>query len=208
MQAIWQPPAEGRPTVLALHGRGSDAGDLVPVVEAIDPGLGVLAPRGPVQEGPGYAWFRNYRIGVPVVESLREHLAGVADGVAQAAAEQGIDLPLVALGFSNGGMMAGALAAARPDLVGRAVLLSSAYPLPEEFLAPGGLRGMRVFLGAGDADPFHPLDTLEAGAASYRGAGADVTTRVYPGLGHGVAPPEIDDVREWLSVAEAPPGRR
>src|SRR5947199_9090916 len=171
MQAIWRPPAEGRPTVLALHGRGSDAGDLVPVVEAIDPGLGILAPRGPEREGPGYAWFRHHRIGVPVTQSLRERLAEVADGVARAAAEHGAELPLVALGFSNGGMMAGALAAARPDLVGRAVLLSSAYPLPEETLAAGGLAGTPVFLGAGDADPFHTLDVLEAGAERYRRAG-------------------------------------
>jgi phospholipase/carboxylesterase len=207
MQAIWRPPADGRPTVLALHGRGSDAGDLVPVVEAIDRRLGVLAPRGPEREGPGYAWFRHHRIGVPVIESLRERLAEVAEGVAAAAAEHGIELPMLALGFSNGGMMAGALAATRSGLVGRAILLSSAYPLPEEILAAGGLAATPVFLGAGDADPFHSLDVLEAGAESYRRAGAIVTVRVYPGLSHGIGAAELEDVRDWLTAAKAPSGR-
>jgi predicted esterase len=99
-------------------------------------------------------------------------------------------------------MMAGALAAARPDLVGRIALLSSTYPLPEGLLALGGLAGTPVFAGTGDADPFHPLEVHRAGVASYRGAGAEVTERVYPGAGHEITAAEVEDLRAWLGGGE------
>jgi predicted esterase len=61
---------------------------------------------------------------------------------------------VVAIGFSNGGMMAGSILSARPDLVGAAALLSSAYP-PPAVLALGGARRRPVVAAGGDADPFH-----------------------------------------------------
>jgi phospholipase/carboxylesterase len=192
------PPDAGRPTLLLLHGRGGSEGDLVPLAQALGAGLGVLAPRGPEREGGGHAWFRHHRIGVPVRESLDARLREVGDWLSEEAAAGRIAVPMTAIGFSNGGMMAGALAASRPELVGSAALLSSAYPLPDEVLAPDGLRGTPVFAGAGDADPFHPVSVLREGVAWYEGAGADVTARLYPGLGHAVSAEEVADLAAWL----------
>lgn len=194
-----RPAAAGRPTVLLLHGRGGHEGDLLPLIDALDPGLGALAPRGPVPEGAGFAWFANVRIGIPVEADLERRLAAVADWLRTTAPTAGIGLPLTAIGFSNGGMMAGALAARHPDLVGAAALLSSAYPLPAAVYAAGGLRGRSLFIGAGDADSFHPLETLEAGRTAYAAAGADLEVHLYPGLGHGIGAQEVDDLRAWLT---------
>ena len=94
-------------------------------------------------------------------------------------------------------MMAGALAAAHPELVSDVVLFSSAYPLPSEILSRGGLQGRRVLAAGGDDDPFLPLATATAGVASYRAAGAEVTEILRPG-GHGVGPEEIGALQEWL----------
>lgn len=192
--------AAGRPTVLLLHGRGSHERDLLPLADALDPGLGFLAPRGPLAEGPGFAWFANVRIGIPVAADLDRRLAEVADWLRATAAQEGIALPLTAIGFSNGGMMAGALVARHPDLVDAAALLSSAYPLPEAVYSAGGLAGRPIFIGAGDGDSFHPLATLGAGRAAYAAAGADLAVFVYPGLGHGIAEQEVDDLRAWLTT--------
>ena len=112
-------------------------------------------------------------------------------------AEHGLEAPLTAVGFSNGGMMAGALSAVRPDLVGDVALLSSAYPLPPETVAGGGLRGRRVLAAGGLDDPFLPQETAAAGVASYRAAGADVTEAWRPG-GHWVGPEEIAALAGWL----------
>jgi phospholipase/carboxylesterase len=186
----------GRPTLLALHGRGGREEDLLGLAGALD-GAGVLAPRGPEPQPSGYAWFRHHRVGVPVAESLDLRLAEVAGWLEEVVRREGLIAPLPAVGFSNGGMMAGALASARPDLVGDVALLSSAYPLPEEVLALGGLRGRRVLASGGEDDPFLPADVAAAGVEAYRRAGAEVTARWHPG-GHGIREEEVRDLARWL----------
>jgi phospholipase/carboxylesterase len=191
------PAAPGAPTLLALHGRGGAEGDLLGLGEALGTGAGVLAPRGPEREGAGYAWFRHHAIGVPDLASLDARLGELAAWLEGAIGEHGLAAPLTAVGFSNGGMMAGALAAARPDLVGDVALLSSAYPLPAQIVALGGLRGRRVLAAGGEDDPFLPMETAAAGIASYRAAGAEVTEAWRPG-GHGVGAQEVAALRDWL----------
>jgi phospholipase/carboxylesterase len=200
------PGGPGSPTLLVLHGRGGREEDLLGLGEALG-GLGVLAPRGPEVQPPGYAWFRNVVIGVAVLESFQERLVQTAAWLEDEAAGRGLAAPLTAVGFSNGGMMAGALAAARPDLVGDVVLLSSAYPLPPEIRDLGGLRGRRVLASGGEDDPFLPRETAEAGIASYRAAGAEVEERTRPG-GHGITQDEVDAVRAWLARAGADQPKR
>lgn len=189
--------APGSPTLLALHGRGGSEGDLAGLGDALGAGVGVLAPRGPEPQGGGYAWFRNHGIGVPDLPSLDECLEIVAAWLDAAVVEHGLEAPLTAVGFSNGGMMAGALSATRPDLVGDVALLSSAYPLPPETVARDGLRGRRVLAAGGTEDPFLASATAAAGVASYRAAGADVTEAWRPG-GHWVGPEEVEALRRWL----------
>lgn len=196
------PAAPGAPVLLALHGRGGAEGDLLALGEALGGGIGVLAPRGPEPEGGGFAWFRHHAIGVPDLPSLDENLELVADWLAGAVAEMGLAAPLTAVGFSNGGMMAGALSAARPDLVGDVALLSSAYPLPPETVARGGLSGRRVLAAGGVDDPFLPRATAEDGIASYRAAGAEVTEAWRAG-GHGVGPDELAALARWLRPVRA-----
>jgi phospholipase/carboxylesterase len=194
--------APGAPTLLALHGRGGAEGDLLALGEALGTGVGVLAPRGPEPQGGGFAWFRHHAIGVPEIASLEENLALVGAWLDAAVAEHGLEAPLTAVGFSNGGMMAGALSAVRPDLVGDVALLSSAYPLPEGTLALGGLAGRRVLAAGGLDDPFLPRETAAAGVASYRAAGAEVTEAWRPG-GHWIGPEEVAALGGWLRGAPA-----
>ncbi|HSJ73234.1 MAG TPA: hypothetical protein VK904_02875 [Miltoncostaeaceae bacterium] len=193
----FEPAAPGAPTLVALHGRGGAEGDLQGLGDALGGGVGVLAPRGPEHQGGGFAWFRHHAIGVPEIASPEENLGLVASWLDAAVAEHGLEAPLTAVGFSNGGMMAGAMSAARPDLVGDVALLSSAYPLPDATVARGGLAGRRVLAAGGVDDPFLPRQTAAAGVASYRAAGADVTEAWRPG-GHWIGPEEIAALTGWL----------
>lgn len=198
---LHRPAAPGAGWLLLLHGRGGSEGDLVGVADAVLPGAGLLAPRGPEPQPPGWAWFTHHEIGVPVRASLDARLAEVAGWLEAVLARHGVDGPVTAVGFSNGGMMAGALLSARPDLVGAAALLSSGYPLPEHVTALGGLRGRRVLITGGDADPFHTVDTLRAGARAYRDAGAEVEAVVEPGAPHAVTMDQAAHLARWLSGA-------
>lgn len=190
--------SDGQPTLLLLHGRGGQETDLVGVAEALGPGVGYLAPRGPEIQPPGWAWFTNRGVGVPVVENAQAHLDDLSAWLDAARERYRIEGPLVVVGFSNGGMMAGALLAARPDAIAAAALFSSAYPLPAELRDVGGLSGRRMLITAGDSDPMHPTTTFADGVASYQQAGAIVTARLEPGVGHQITPAQVDLLRGWL----------
>jgi phospholipase/carboxylesterase len=191
----------GQPTLLLLHGRGGSERDLVGVAHALGSGVGYLAPRGPEVQPPGWAWFTNRGIGIPVVENTQRHLDELSAWLDVALPHYGITGRVVAVGFSNGGMMAGALLAARPDVVSGAALFSSAYPLPGELRDRGGLAGRRMLITAGDADAMHPTTTFTAGVASYEQAGALVEARLEPGVGHEITLSQLDVLRIWLAAA-------
>lgn len=193
------PAPAGGSTLLALHGRGGREDDLLGLADALGGRVGILAPRGAEPQPPGYAWFLNRGIGIPVLESFEQRLAELAEWLGDAVRRLGLATPLTAVGFSNGGMMAGAMAAAHPGLVGDVALLSSVYPLPDEITSLGGLRGRRVLAVGGENDPFLPVATALEGVATYRAAGADVSATLRPG-GHGIGPEEIDALGQWLPV--------
>jgi phospholipase/carboxylesterase len=201
---IWEGPVRPAPVILALHGRGGSEHDLIPAARIIAPGHGVLAPRGPEPQPPsGWAWFAHHAIGVPDDASFAARLGELVAWLEEAASAYGIDRPMAALGFSNGGMMAGALVAARPDLVDRAILMASGYRLPQEFLAPGGLAGRRIAVLGGGDDPFHTPAMMDAGIRAYAEAGARVEAYRYPGVGHTITQGQADDAGAWLAATIA-----
>ena len=54
------------PTILALHGRGSNEEDLLGLSPHLPPELFWISPRAPLLLGPGsYEWYRVRVIGVP-----------------------------------------------------------------------------------------------------------------------------------------------
>ena len=99
---LHRPAADRQPTLLLLHGRGGSEADLVGVAEALGTGVGYLAPRGPELQPPGWAWFTNRGIGIPVVENAQRHLAALSQWLDIARAHHGIAGPMIAVGFSNG----------------------------------------------------------------------------------------------------------
>lgn len=203
MTAIVRPADPGRPTLVLLHGRGGTEHDLLALADAVAPGWGVIAPRGPEAEGGGYAWFQHHAIGVPVTESLDVRLEETAEVVTGLARDAGVATPMVAMGFSNGGMMAGSLGAACPDLIGGVVLLCSTYPLPDHIYALGGLNGTPVIALAGGIDPFHPPDVHDAGVAAYRNAHAPVYEHTDNSGAHGVTPEHAQILKKWLEDWES-----
>ena len=199
---VWEPPSGDPRSILALHGRGGNEHDLIPVAKQIAPGAGVLAPRGPEPQSPGgWAWFTHHGIGVPVIASFDACLDQVARWIVTAATAYGIALPMTALGFSSGGMMAGALVAARPDLVDSAILMASGYRLPDHIAALGGLAGRRILICGGDEDSFHTRQMMDEGVRSYASAGARVDARVYRGVGHTITLEQARDAAQWLTEA-------
>jgi predicted esterase len=68
---------------------------------------------------------------------------------------------------------------------------------PREYV--GSFAGTPVFLGCSDTDSHIPLTRVHESTEVFRGLGAVVDERIYPGLGHTINEDEIAAVRGMLS---------
>lgn len=191
-------PKSGQPTSIAmfLHGRGSDEEDLLPLAPLMGSEARVYSLRAPIPFGPGWAWYGIGRDGSANLEQWRasvDALEGFVDAL-QAGSQKA--LPLVVMGFSQGGMMAGALAVRRRSQGVAAVISLSAPPLPQ---APEGgtLAGLPVFWGHGTDDPVVIPERGEEALRLLQGAGARVAAHRYP-ISHTISQGEIADIQRWL----------
>ena len=127
---LCQPSAPARARLVLLHGWGADAGDLMPLgqalAEAIATPLELVALQAPQlqTQGSGRQWYGLFPAdwaAVPAaVEALKERVHNLSS--------EGIPLEAtVLLGFSQGGAMA---VAAGCDLPLAGLIACSAYPHP------------------------------------------------------------------------------
>jgi len=60
------------------------------------------------------------------------------------------------------------------------------------------LRGTRVFVGCGDSDPLIGARAAEWTAWVFQRRGAEVTKRIYEGLGHSICKEELEVLKGWV----------
>jgi phospholipase/carboxylesterase len=67
------------------------------------------------------------------------------------------------------------------------------------------LDGMPVFLGCSDVDPHIPKERVLESESVFRKLGADVTRRLYVGMGHTVVADEIEHVQRVMDAVLGSP---
>lgn len=192
------PVADAKAAVVLLHGRGGTAEDILSLAGVL--GVRDIAYMAP--QAPGNAWYPVSFL-APIEQnepSLSSSLAAVG-AVLDAAAKAGLATERVALmGFSQGGCLAleyGARNARRYGaLVGLSAGLIGPPGAPRDYR--GSLAGTPVFLGCSDVDGHVPLWRVHDSARALRDLGAEVTERIYPGMGHTIDDDEIKQVRQLL----------
>lgn len=184
---------------ILLHGRGGSAEDILALARALEePRLAYVAPQA-----AGHAWYpESFLAPVERNEPWLSSALGVVRRLLDTLARAGIpaDRTLL-LGFSQGGCLALEFAARNParygGVAGLAAGLIGAPGTPRDY--GGSLQRTPVFLGCGDRDPFVPLERLEETAEVMTRLGADLTKRVYPGMGHIVNEDELGFVRQMAA---------
>ncbi|HEU4725447.1 MAG TPA: alpha/beta hydrolase, partial [Candidatus Eisenbacteria bacterium] len=180
-----------------LHGTGGDENDLLQLGEMLSHGAAFLSPRGRVLEGTAPRFFRRLREGVFDVDDLKARAAELAEFVAAARTTYALgDRPIVAVGFSNGANIAGALLLAHAAALQGAVLLRPM--LPYEPTSPPKLKGVPVLIAAGETDPFGTPEQMERLEKVLAGGGARVTVH-REAAGHHLRPGDVEATREWLA---------
>ena len=179
--------------VVMLHGRGDGPRNFLRLADEFHHhGVLAIAP-----EAAGRAWYPG-----PVEESretkepwLSSALA-LVDRAVDVAADA--DIPpdrVVLVGFSQGGSIAAEYVASRPQRYGGLAVLAGSLFGPDVGAGhDGDLDGTPVFLGCGADDPHVGPGRIRGSASTFRRLGADVTDRVYDGLGHSINDDEIAEI--------------
>ena len=194
------------PTVIALHGYGASAHDLLGIAPQIRRGEVVyLCPQGPLalEVSPGqraYAWFAidpSGRVDATALVAARGALEGFLEDAMKI---HPIDPSrVVVMGFSQGGVMAYDLALGRPDRFRALVALSSW--LPEAVvrgLAPNPARAaLPTLLIHGTRDPMIAIDNARQAKTQLEALGMHVAWGEYE-MGHEITPGALRDMLGWL----------
>ncbi len=194
-------PGRGRTTLLLLHGTGGDEHQLVELGQQLAPDASLLSPRGKVLEGTMPRFFRRRAPGELDIPDLLARTDELAEFVASATTEYGLDPDrVVAVGYSNGANIAASLLLRRARVLHGAVLLRAM--LPYEPGEEPSLTGTSVLVAAGARDPYVPLDQSERLAEVLRAGGAEVELRVAD-AGHELTRSELAAAASWLVRLEA-----
>ncbi|WP_448631546.1 alpha/beta hydrolase [Cellulomonas soli] len=192
-------PGQRRPLLLLLHGYGSSERDLPGLVDHLPAGLDWASLRAPLAlpQG-GYAWVPITVPGRPDAHATAQAADAVLAWVDEHVPD---DVPVVPLGFSQGGLLATQLLRHAPARFAAAVVLSGFVlegPLPGD--AELARRRPPVYFGHGDADR---VITAEATARTSAWLPGHTTPsdREHPGLGHGIAAGELAEVAAFLRSA-------
>ncbi len=195
VHAAGEPIERAEAAMVLLHGRGATAADILTLAPELEaPGWAYLAPQA-----RGGTWYPNtfmapVETNEPWLSSALDVVAGLLERLARAR------IPLertVLLGFSQGACLTLEYAARNAARYGGVVGLSGGVIGPDGAARSdsGSLAGTPAFLGCSDHDPHIPAYRVQQAAGVLRGLGADVTTVLYPDLGHSVNEDELEHVR-------------
>jgi phospholipase/carboxylesterase len=115
------------------------------------PGAAKLAVRGAVASDPGYAFFRRFPDRRVDEADIASRVPTLAEFIQTTCAGYHLEARPVAVGFSNGAIMAAALLLTHPELLAGAILFRPMSPFTDEL--PHRLSGAPVLIidGAHDA---------------------------------------------------------
>jgi phospholipase/carboxylesterase len=191
----------GATPLLLLHGTGGNEDDLLSLGEGLAPGAPLLSPRGKVLENGMPRFFRRLAEGVFDLEDLRFRAGELAEFVAEARNAYDLgETPPIAIGYSNGANIAGALLLLHPGTLSGALLLRPMVPLIPDPLPR--LDGVPVLIAAGRHDPIVPASQPRALADLLGSAGAEVTLHG-SNAAHALTREDLDAGERWMQSVAA-----
>lgn len=197
------PLSEADAAVIALHGRGATARSVLQVVAQLDvDGVAGVAPQASRNTWYPTGFMEPMEQNEPWLSAA---LSVVGDLVSSVEDESIPAERIVLLGFSQGACLASEFVARNARRYGGLVAFSGGLigppGTPRDY--DGSLDGTPIFLGCSDSDPHIPADRVHESAEVFESLGADVTKRLYPGMGHTINEDELEEARSIVESAAA-----
>lgn len=194
------------PLIILIHGYGSNEEDLFSFAPELPTDSYVVSVQAPYQVPPyGFAWYaitfdadmNKFSDDKQAIES-RDLLVRFID---ELIAKYPIDIEKVNLiGFSQGAILSYAIAVTYPQKINKVVALSG-YFNPDIMQPKTNLdtyKHLKVFASHGTVDQVIPVDWARKTESFLNALQIQVQYKEYP-VGHGVAPQNFYDLKEFLS---------
>ncbi len=184
--------------MVMVHGRGATAESILTLAPALDvAGFAFLAPQA-----NGNTWYPNsFLAPIPSNEpGITSGLQAIGDAVDQLIAARIPQERIMLLGFSQGACLSLEYSARNAARYGGIACLSGGLIGPDGTSRTygGNYSGTPAFLGCSDIDFHIPATRVTESGEILKRMGAEVTVRLYPGMGHLVNEDEIANVRAMM----------
>ncbi len=188
------------PTILALHGRGSNEHDLIGLAPHLPESLLWISPRAPLTLGPNsYEWYRVKVIGRPDPEQVASALETIDHFIDELLPAYPIDpQKLFLLGFSQGSLLSMCYALTQPARVA-GVIAQSGY-IPSQInleIDESGVKNKPFILTHGEQDTMLPIEWARLSRDRLQKLGVDLTYQEFQ-MGHAVSMDSLEIISEWL----------
>jgi len=192
-----QPVKKASKGLILLHGRGASAEDILGLAEYFcDDSFYIAAPQATNHSWYPYPFLAEEKTNEPWLSSAVELVKKLIDETARYIPKKDIYL----MGFSQGACLVLEVSALYATRYGGVVAFTGGLignTIREEKYQ-GDFQGTKVFIGNSDVDPHVPLTRSEKSKEVMEKLGADVTLKIYPGMGHTINNDEINWVKEFI----------
>ena len=173
------------PLIIALHGLGDRPDSFVGMFDALDAKARVVALRAPEPWHGGYSWFAmgDDAALAAGIQHAADQVARAINVLAQKRPTEG--RPIVT-GFSQGGMLAFAIAALYPARIAAAYPMGGLLPAPLRPASPPAGPLPQVVALHGGSDPRVPIDKSKSAVQALAALGYRAELRPFPGVRHAV----------------------
>lgn len=190
---------EARAALIMVHGRGDMAQNFITLAnELYHPDLAYLAPQA-----AGNSWY-PYSFLAPIEDNepgISSGIAAIRQLVAEISAAGIPKERIMLVGFSQGACLALEFTARSASHYGGVLGFSGGLIGPDGTPRnySGSLEQTPVFLGCSDSDFHIPKERVELTAQVLEQLGAQVTTRLYPAMGHTINQDELNFGRQLIA---------
>ena len=197
--------AKNPPLLLLLHGYGSNEQDLFGLAPQLPGKFLIVSARAPITLSAGsYAWYPVHFVsGTPVSDAAKAEEARkkILEFLTALKAQRPYDdREIYLLGFSQGAILCYSLGLTEPArFKGIAVMSGRLLPEIKPRVAPASkLAALSIFISHGTVDKVLDLHYAQDAVAFLASRGVRPTYHEYPGVGHGISPEMLADVKTWL----------
>ena len=193
------------PLLLLLHGYGSNEEDLFSFAAELPDEYYVISARAPYDlMYRSYAWYAiNFDADenkFSDIEQAKESRDLIAAFIDELITEYPIDSTKITLiGFSQGSILGYAVALSYPEKVQRLVAMSGYLntEMAIENYKENDFSNLTIFASHGKVDQVIPVEWARKTEPIIKELGISIVYKEYP-IGHGVAPQNFYDFRDWL----------